>query len=174
MEIDKAADTSSWIWKGIVKSIVFLKSNIVCKINDGTYTKIWSSNWLPLSNLPPISISNNHNNYTFVNELIDDQTNTWNIGLLNSLFSLEDVIKIRSLKLNISKKDELMWAHTRNGEFSIKSAYNVYMNMSFSAEETSFWKKVLSLDCLPKIKFFMWKIFTEMLPVNSMLKFYNP
>lgn len=104
LEIDKAADTSCWLWKGIIKSRVFLQSNIVSKINDGTSTKILSSNWFPLSNLPLVSISDNYNNYTFVSELIDDHTNTWNIGLLNSLYSPEDVIKIRSLRLNISKK----------------------------------------------------------------------
>lgn len=67
-----------------------------------------------------------------------------------------------------------MWAHKRNGNFSIKTAYIIYMNMSSSAEEASFWKKVWSLDCLPKIKKFVWKIFAEMLHVNYMLKFYNP
>ncbi|XP_026459111.1 uncharacterized protein LOC113359741 [Papaver somniferum] len=38
LEIDKAAETSSWIWKGIVNSLAFLKANFVYKINDGKST----------------------------------------------------------------------------------------------------------------------------------------
>lgn len=47
LEIDKAAANSSWIWKGIINSLKFLKANIVYKINDGNSTKIWSSSWIP-------------------------------------------------------------------------------------------------------------------------------
>ncbi|XP_026451995.1 uncharacterized protein LOC113352385 [Papaver somniferum] len=173
-DIDKAADSSSWIWKGIVKGLVFLKANIVSKINDGTSTKIWSSNWLPFSNSPPVWISPNFNDYTFVSELIDVQNNNWNIGLLISLFSPDDVIKIRSLRININEKDSIMWDHTKSSAFTIKTTYNIYMNESSSVEVTSFWKKVWSLDCLPKIKFFMWKVFAQMLPVNFILMIYNP
>ncbi|XP_026399844.1 uncharacterized protein LOC113295736 [Papaver somniferum] len=67
-----------------------------------------------------------------------------------------------------------MWAHTHNGMFTIKSAYKAYMNESCTREEVSFWRKVWSLECLTKIKFFMWKIFSHMLPVNSLLSVYNP
>ncbi|XP_026399097.1 uncharacterized protein LOC113294945 [Papaver somniferum] len=122
LEIDKAADNSSWIWKGIVKGLVFLKDNIVSKINDGSSTKSWSSVWLPCSNSPPVSISPNFNDYTFVSELIDVQNHSWNIGLLNSLFAPDDVIKIRSLRLNINEKDSIMWAHTNNGDFTVKTS----------------------------------------------------
>lgn len=105
---------------------------------------------------------------------MDVQNNTWNIGLLTSLFSPDDVIKIRSLRINTSKKDNIFWSHTKSGDFSVKTAYNLYMNDYNSIEDASFWKKVRSLECLPKIKFFMWKVFAQMLPVNSTPKLYNP
>ncbi|XP_026410523.1 uncharacterized protein LOC113305730 [Papaver somniferum] len=174
LEIDKAANTSSWIWKGIVNSLVFLRANLVYKINDGSITRIWEHNWLPGSSSPPTSTNPNFGNYIYVSELIDRQVNGWNIGLLSSLFSHEDVKKIRTLKINVTKKDDIMWAHTLNGNFTVKSAYKAYMNESYSTDDASFWKKVWSLDCLSKIKFFVWKIFSHMLPVNSVLKFYNP
>ncbi|XP_026416490.1 uncharacterized protein LOC113311920 [Papaver somniferum] len=173
LEIDKAADTSSWFWKGTVNSLAFLRSNIVMKINDGTGTKIWTSNWLPFSNAPPMSNNPDHINFTLVSELINNENNTWDLDLLQSLFVLEDVKKISSLRINTNKKDELKWVHTRSGNFTIKSTYNVYMNISRSVEDTYFWKKVWSLDCLPKIKYFMWKISAEMLHVNCLLKLYN-
>ncbi|XP_026411185.1 uncharacterized protein LOC113306470 [Papaver somniferum] len=135
LEIDKAANTSSWIWKGIINSLDFLRANLVYKINDGSITRIWEHNWLPGSSSPPTSTNSNFGNYIYVSELIDRQVNGWNL---------------------------------------VKSAYKAYMNESYSTDDASFWKKVWSLDCLPKIKFFVWNIFAHMLPVNSVLKFYNP
>ncbi|XP_026399025.1 uncharacterized protein LOC113294866 [Papaver somniferum] len=67
-----------------------------------------------------------------------------------------------------------MWAHTRNGQFIIKSAYRIFVNDNVSSEVSVFWKKVWGINCLPKIKFFMWKIFDNMLHVNSLLHLYNP
>lgn len=42
-----------------------------------------------------------------------------------------------------------------------------------SSSVTSFWKKVMNLECLPKIRFFIWRIFARMLPVNMLLIKYN-
>ncbi|XP_026434569.1 uncharacterized protein LOC113332110 [Papaver somniferum] len=176
LEIDKAADSSSWIWKGIVESLVFIKANIVRKINDGASTNIWLDNWIPYATSPPVSNNINYKDYGYgyVKNLIDVNNNIWNLNLLNSLFSPEDVIRIRAIKINLHQSDKVMWAHTHNGMFTIKSAYKAYMNESCTREEASFWRKVWSLGCLPKIKFFMWKTFSHMLPVNSLLSVYNP
>ncbi|XP_026459110.1 uncharacterized protein LOC113359740 [Papaver somniferum] len=109
-----------------------------------------------------------------VSDLFNTHDNSWNLGRLYSLFSEDDVVRIRSLRINVNKNDEIMWAHTKNGKYTVKSAYNAYMNDSIIPEDVSFWKRVWSLDCLPKIKFFIWNFFAYVLPVNSLLKFYNP
>ncbi|XP_026435978.1 uncharacterized protein LOC113333788 [Papaver somniferum] len=138
LEIDKAADRSSWIWKGMVKGMKFIKANIVYKINDGKATSIWSSNWFPFSSSPPISINPNFTNFDFVSDLIDMQNNSWNLSLINSLFSQDDVNIIISLRINTNKQDDIMWAHTRNGKFTIKSAYKAFMNEIVTVEDASF------------------------------------
>lgn len=174
LEIDKVANSSSWIWKGIVNGLHFLKDNSVIKINDGVSTRIWSTNWIPGNLLPPVPRLSSHSEYVYVNELVDVQNGCWNVGLLSSLFSVEDVTRIKSIRLNLMQCDSLMWAHTSNGKFTIKSAYKVYTGDFPPPADTAFWRKVWSIDCLPKIKFFMWKIFAHMLPVNSLIQFYNP
>ncbi|XP_026451412.1 uncharacterized protein LOC113351684 [Papaver somniferum] len=93
----------------------------------------------------------------------------WNVDLLHALFLPDEVDRIRSIPLNFNHSDSFMWAHTKSGKFTIKSAYRIYIN-----EDYSFWRKVWNIDCLPKIKFFMWKIFAHMLPVNSLMQLYNP
>ncbi|XP_026416561.1 uncharacterized protein LOC113311998 [Papaver somniferum] len=102
MEIDKAADSSSWIWKGIINGLKFLKANSVIKIGNGASTNIWNTVWIP-----------------------------------------------------------------------VKSTYKVFVNDIVSSDDSDFWKKVWGIDCLPKIKFFLWKIFASMLPVNTLIHIYN-
>ncbi|XP_026444130.1 uncharacterized protein LOC113344348 [Papaver somniferum] len=174
LEIDNAADSNSWIWKGIVNSLIFLRSNIVFKINDGNDTRIWDSVWLPGTSSPPVSLNPNYDEFNLVSELIDKQSGTWNIDLSNSMFEPEYVVRIRTIKINLLLKDQIMWAHMKDGSSTIKFAYRVYQNEVSNGEEALFRKKVWNLNCLPKIKFFMWKIFAHMLPVNALLKNYNP
>ncbi|XP_026383473.1 uncharacterized protein LOC113278971 [Papaver somniferum] len=114
------------------------------------------------------------NSFVYVSELIDYNHNCWNVPLLNLLFSPDEVIRIKSIRLNLLQPNSLMWAHTRNGKFTIKSAYRIYMNDIPSPEDSTFWRKVWDIDCLPKVKFFMWKMFAHMLPVNAIMKLYNP
>ncbi|XP_026399686.1 uncharacterized protein LOC113295570 [Papaver somniferum] len=143
LEIDKASDSTSWIWKGIVNSLYFLRSNIVFKINDGASTRIRDSVWLPGTSSPPVSHNLNFKDYTYINELIDNNSGTWNLDLLNSLFLPEDVIMIRTVRVNLLLKDQIMWAHTKNGTYTIKTAYRVYKNENSNGEEALFWKKHL-------------------------------
>ncbi|XP_026420100.1 uncharacterized protein LOC113316084 [Papaver somniferum] len=174
LEIDKAADSASWMWKDIIKGLIFIKANSVVKINNGVLTPIWNASWIPGNVLPPSPMNTACNEFVYVSELIDYNHNFWNVPLLNLLFSPDEVIRIKSIRLNLLQSDSLMWAHTRNGKFTIKSAYRIYMNDIPSPEDSTFWRKVWYIDCLPKVKFFMWKMFAHMLPVNSIMQLYNP
>ncbi|XP_026383447.1 uncharacterized protein LOC113278940 [Papaver somniferum] len=142
LEIDKAADSSSWIWKGIVIGLNFTRDNVVTKINDSASNKIRSFNWISSSFSPPVSSHRNYCNYTVVSDLIDVQNNCWNVSLLYDLFSPGEVIRIRTIRINLNKSDRLMWAHTKNGAFTIKSAYRSYMNENSALEDANFWRKV--------------------------------
>ncbi|XP_026441788.1 uncharacterized protein LOC113340957 [Papaver somniferum] len=143
LEIDKAANTSSWIWKRIVNGLRFIKANIVVKINNGANTYIWNSNWIPGYSVPPTSQNPIHGNFTCVKDLLDNSLSCVNIDLLNDLFSTDEVTRIRSIPLNSALSDSLMWAHTSSGKFSIKSSYRVYIDDISSSEDASFWIKWL-------------------------------
>ncbi|XP_026399862.1 uncharacterized protein LOC113295753 [Papaver somniferum] len=114
LEIDKATNSSSWIWKGIVNGLHFIKSNYVVKINNGVSSRIWHSNWIPGKLNPPLPRHPSHINYVFVSELFDIQNGCWNVSLLSTLFLPEDVIRIRSIRINPNMSDKFMWSHTRN------------------------------------------------------------
>ncbi|XP_026378548.1 uncharacterized protein LOC113272985 [Papaver somniferum] len=97
LEIDKAANTSSWIWKGIVKGIKVLKADSVVNINNGASTRIWQDNWIPGYSSPPVPGDPSNISYTYVNELIDSQNGCWNVTLLTDLFSPDEVTRLRQL-----------------------------------------------------------------------------
>ncbi|XP_026399813.1 uncharacterized protein LOC113295701 [Papaver somniferum] len=114
LEIDKAANSSSWIRKGIVNGLHFIKSNSVVKINNGVSSRIWYSNWIPEKLNPPVPRHPSHINYVFVSELFDIQNGCWNVSLLSTLFLPEDITRIRSIRINPNMSDKFMWSHTRN------------------------------------------------------------
>lgn len=86
----------------------FIRANSVVKINNGESIKIESSSWIPGDNTRPILSHPNHGNYIIVKDLIDTQSRGWNVNMLSSLFSQEDVIRIRSIRLNLNHSDKLI------------------------------------------------------------------
>lgn len=80
-------------------------------------------------------------------------------------------------------EDSQSWAWTKNGEFSVKSAYGVALNVlketkkirdggdcSDSAKMKKVWKVIWSLNCPSKIKHFMWRSCKNILPTNHCLR----
>ena len=57
-------------------------------------------------------------------ELIDSDTKWWNISLLKNIFSKEEVNLILSMPISATNPgDKQIWRGTKNGLFSVKSAY---------------------------------------------------
>jgi hypothetical protein len=74
--------------------------------------------------------------------------------LLNSIFSPEEVLQIRSIPPSCTnRQDTLIWKGLKNGRFSIKSAYFLQKDLnkkgvaesSWTGGHTTIWKKVWAL-----------------------------
>ena len=60
-----------------------------------------------------------------INYLIDEATGTWNESLVQECFDPTHVEQILQIPLgNISCEDFPAWSYTRNGIYSVRSAYN--------------------------------------------------
>jgi hypothetical protein len=56
---------------------------------------------------------------------MDSDTYGWNRGLLEALFSSEEVSTISSIAISPHREDTLSWRGTKNGIFTVKSAYHM-------------------------------------------------
>jgi hypothetical protein len=86
-----------------------------------------------------------------VSSLVDVHSKWWNIPLLDSLFTKKEVKKIRKIPLSsTNQKDTLIWKGTKNGVFSVMSAYHMQkelVNRTMAASSTTtgssaFWRQL--------------------------------
>jgi hypothetical protein len=103
---------------------------------------------------------------SLVCELIDPDTKRWNKSLIEQHFMREEVEAILNIPLSpLLPKDRLIWRCTKNGEFSVRSAYHLgldvrtEMNPSSSTKtgENEVWKVCWTSNVPPAVKTFIWR-----------------
>ena len=75
-------------------------------------------------------------------ELIDRDTKWWNLPMLKNLFAEEEVNLILSLPISVANQgDKQIWRGTKNGFFSVKSAYFIQKDLERKNEAESSTKR---------------------------------
>jgi hypothetical protein len=126
------SSSSSWLWKGILKSHSFISKGAYFRIHSSSSLPIWSSLWIPTiaSFFPSPSILLSH---LFLNLLVSNLFNldpsqsvsNWNIPLLQSLFDTTSIREILKINFTAQTETKLFWTHSSKGEFSTKSAHSL-------------------------------------------------
>jgi hypothetical protein len=110
-----------------------------------------------------------------VADLIDQDTKRWNVELIQAKFMEEEAQVISSIPLNPLKfEDKLIWRCSANGDFSIRSAYHLGMELqeskggqcSYTGKEKDFWKVLWALGIPNVAKLFIWRACNELLPTR--------
>lgn len=98
-----------------------------------------------------------------------DPNGDWNGDILNLIPSqLADIIKLTPSPSVEDGCDTVAWAHSQDGMFSIKSAYNSLLPLLDGGNE-ALWKKIWKWDGLPKIRTFLWLLSHNRLVTKSLL-----
>ena len=114
-----------------------------------------------------------------VSELIDFDVHGWNRPLILQLFSSADASAILNIPLSYRlPPDDLVWLHSKNGCYSVRSGYHVACQMvrednwaksSSSVVGQSVWKKFWKLKIPNKVKVFGWRACHNALPTSQNL-----
>jgi hypothetical protein len=111
-------------------------------------------------------------------ELIDQDTRQWKGNLVSKIFFEEEAKVIKSIPISpITTKDKFIWLCTKNGIFSVRSAYHLKMeNVSNLCSEGSTpansfaWRDCWNLKVSNVVKMFLWRALNNLLPTKVNLK----
>lgn len=125
-----------YAWRSIWNSNKLLQEGVIWRVGDGANVRIWDDLRLPNPRAhaacSPVNILGRN---AKVSELMDVHTNWWNITLVKEVFNEEEASMICNLGLNpLRGKDRLAWEHSKNGMFTVRSAYHLAVER-FGKEE---------------------------------------
>lgn len=106
--------------------------------------------------------------------LMTENQKSWDHEKVANLFCPDEARQILAIPLSVqSLQDRLIWQHSKTGIFTVKTAYHVACDMasnnspaSASSSRPTDWKWPWKLHIPPKIKFFVWKMINNLLPVG--------
>ncbi|XP_048499407.1 putative ribonuclease H protein At1g65750 isoform X2 [Beta vulgaris subsp. vulgaris] len=161
--------SSSYSWSSIWSSKALLKEGVVWRVGNGTCIKIWDDPWVVDESGRYIA-SERNDAYNTVNELIDFDSMEWRVEVLETLFVERDVRCILSTPLSLlPMKDELTWAFTKDGCYSVKTAYMLGKGGKLDNFHQA-WVFIWSMEVSPKVRHFLWRLCTMTLPVRALLR----
>lgn len=173
----KISPIASYTWKSIcsVRSLIMKGARKL--VGDGASIDIWQDPWV--SKLPNFHVlsprNSDENGINVVRDLIEE--GKWNTTLLHSLFSNWEVSAIlQEFIPEFPTQDEWTWTCTKNGVFSVRSAYYLALRerdkegtSTSAGHGHTLWQK-LWLSCVPpKMRLFGWKLLHGGVPVRSQL-----
>jgi hypothetical protein len=168
----------SYTWRSILKGVGLLREGVVWRIGDGTDVKIWSDPWLPRDDARLPITPKGQCLLTRVCELIDPATLQWDEELIRNIFWQMDVDTILSTPIRDEFEDYYAWQPDSKGNFSVKSAYKLYVRIrdgptpssSNETDITKFWKSIWSIPTLPRVQQFIWRMAHNSLPLKMNIK----
>ncbi|XP_057247591.1 uncharacterized protein LOC130589950 [Beta vulgaris subsp. vulgaris] len=172
----KVSPMASFTWKSILSARDLLDKGIRKVVGNGLHIDIWDDPWVPtLPRYRVIPQERRDNRPQMVNEFIGERG--WQKGELERWLSKWEVDEIMRIPLPIRHcEDKWCWSHTKNGEFSVRSAYYVELAQRKTNKATAstdvtkqVWKKLWSALVPNKVRHFGWKALHNGLPMRDNL-----
>lgn len=113
-----------------------------------------------------------------MSELFDRESNWWNLPLIQEIFSAEEAGLICSMAVCPCREDDgMIWQCTRNGEYSVRSAYHLAKekyevdkgSCSNRDRTKQLWRAIWNIDAPRAVKVFLRKTCSEILPTRDKL-----
>ncbi|KAH9705863.1 putative reverse transcriptase/RNA-dependent DNA polymerase [Citrus sinensis] len=166
----KLGFNSSFIWRSIMaaKDVVIRGSRI--QIGSGQHVIIGKDPWLPdledgftTSELPEEIVM------APVCSLMVVDERRWDYDVVTNLFNTRDRDLILKIPLSVRRDHDLWhWLVDPGGVFSVRSCYKL-MTYDANNSSLSFWRRLWKLDVPSKVKNFLWRAATNVLPTYDNL-----
>jgi hypothetical protein len=169
----------SFAWRSIWQAKSLLEEGIIWRVGNGSKIKIWEDKWIPSTFShriqDPVRVLNRE---AKVADIINLDTNGWNIPLIEHIFPSGTVEKICSLAISPrTQEDKLVWAGSKSGAFSVRSAYHLEVDRrsrvvgssSVCASSNSSWSRIWKMKIPRSIILFLWRASNEIHPTKSNL-----
>ena len=104
-----------------------LKRGLRWNIGNGRKAKIWTDRWIPTPNsFMVVSPRPQNDENELVATFIDHDLGRWKTSVVKKSFLLHEAETILSIPISQNlPEDTLVWAWTKKGNFTVKSAYHV-------------------------------------------------
>ena len=159
----------SYAWRSIWGAKSLVKEGVVHRIGNGSSTSIWRDPWV-CDDKGHFIESEEIEDLQLVSDLINGDTKEWNMNIIDLHFNERDKRCILAIPLSFrGGQDELMWAHSKEGNYTVKSAYMIGKGCNLN-EVHKAWVEVWKMRVTPKIRSFLWRACTNTLPVKLTLK----
>ncbi|XP_057425744.1 uncharacterized protein LOC130719122 [Lotus japonicus] len=107
-----------------------------------------------------------------VSDLILRDSNEWDSQRISEIFTQPEVDMIMKIPLPLQAiEDKLMWSHTKQGNYTVKSPHHAILFNSDEASSSnpsphSLWTKIWGAETQPRCKEFMWRTIQNAIPVK--------
>lgn len=171
--------SSSWAWKGILKSRPFIAQGRCFLVGNGDTIRTWMDPWIP--SLPsfvpkPKNGLQRLNSASLVSHFIIASSRSWDVNLLQNTFDYLSINSIRQLHLPpAGTSDKMVWTPDMHGFFTVKSAYRqLSFNQSsiLGSGPSINWKKLWRLNMHERLKVLLWKVACDILPTRHKIAQY--
>jgi hypothetical protein len=117
----------SYSWRSILKGLELVKKGMIWRVGDGSNINIWSDNWLPRDDAMRPITPRRQCVLTKVSKLINPIAMSWDEEILREKFFDMDVQAILAIPIREDFNDFVAWQFDSKGDFSVKSAYRLYV-----------------------------------------------
>ncbi|KAL0392399.1 UNVERIFIED_CONTAM: hypothetical protein Sradi_2462700 [Sesamum radiatum] len=144
----------------------------------GLSIRVWSDSWLPRPrSFKPITPAPASMEYMRVSDFIDPHSHEWDMTKIRQFLRPIDSDLILGIPLSrTGEQDVLIWHYSRNGVFSVRSAYHLACSLddqpcssSLRHNEQVWWRKLWQMKLPCKVQVFIWRACLNALPTGMNL-----
>lgn len=121
----------SYSWKSIWALPMVVLEGLRWRLGDGNRIHVWFDPWLRGGTKKLTKpIVNSFDPNLLLNDLIDRDSVSWKVELLDELQEVDDAIEAKPMPLiNLQGEDKPIWRFSKDGTYTVRTTYHMFMEV---------------------------------------------